>query len=275
MRITEHYIHVGAATFLNDHATTIQTVLTNVVGEVRPRGTAYIYLVIEALLCSYPVEGGSLLHNCGALKTFIEACASSFTEQESCEPDRVIVLYLSALARVILATPSMIQALLPVTLPSGTVFGEEQFISLYINKFQVAGNGPHGLLFQKLWTMLLLSFYPPCPLVSCSRLVLAKSNDVFAKLLYVLKNANHDGSNVLSYEIGYDEDEDTVDIGTDIYETLLLEQRARDIVITSSLKQAVSTKMNGLSNKLGDKYQEFLSSIESNTLQQLQSALAG
>ena len=271
MRITEHYIHVGAATFLNDHATTIQTVLTNVVGEVRHRGTAYIYLVIEALLCAYPVEGGSLLHSCGALKTFIEACASSFTEQESCEPDRVIVLYLSALARVLLATPSMVQVLLP----SGTVFGKEQFISLYINKFQVAGNGPHGLLFQKLWTMLLLSFYPPCPLVSCSRLVLAKSNEVFAKLLYVLKNANPDGSNVLSYEIGYDEDEDNVEIGTDIYETLLLEQRGRDIVVITLFQQAVSTKMNGLSNELGDKYQEFLSAIESDTLQQLQSALAG
>lgn len=227
MRVTEHYIALGQSHFLIDHAATIQSVLSNIVGEVRPRGAAYTFLVIEALLRSFPAEGGSLLQSCGVLSKFAVACASSFYEEDKCEPDRVIVLYLTALARIALSTPSVLQSLLPVKLPSGNVFGGEELISLLLLKFQVAGNGAHGLLFQKLWAMLLLSFYPPSQLPTCSNIVLRKSNAIFSKLVYVLKNANHDGTNLLSYEVEYDDDEETVDIGADMYESLLQEQRAK------------------------------------------------
>ena len=46
----EQYIILGGIHFLNEHTTTIQRVLCNVVREVRPRGTSFIFLVIEALL---------------------------------------------------------------------------------------------------------------------------------------------------------------------------------------------------------------------------------
>lgn len=225
MRITEHYIILGESNFLNDHAATIQAVLGNIVGEVRPRGTAYIFLLIEALLRSFPVEGGSLLQSCGILKLFMEACASSYFEDEKCEPDRVIVLYLTALARILLPTPSALRSLLPLKLPSGADFGEEEFIELYLLKFQVAGNGAHGLLFQKLWALLLLSFYPPCQLTSCCNAVLGKSNVIFNKSIYVLKNLDANGTNLLSYDVGYDEEEETIDVGA--AETL--EQRRKVI----------------------------------------------
>ena len=128
MRITEYYILLGGATFLNDHATTLETVLRNLVGEVRPRGTAYVALVIEALLRAFPKEGGSMLVESGILQVFLEACAWNYWEEETCEPDRVIVLYLTALARILLSTPCALQGLLPLALRSGAVFGEEELV---------------------------------------------------------------------------------------------------------------------------------------------------
>mmetsp|Transcript_27442 Transcript_27442/g.46712 ORF Transcript_27442/g.46712 Transcript_27442/m.46712 type:complete len:540 (-) Transcript_27442:98-1717(-) len=270
MRITEYYIILGGANFLNDHATTIQTTICNIIGEVRPRGTAYMFLVIEALLRSFPAEGGSMLQSCGVLKKMVESCASNYFEHDKCEPDRVIVLYLAALARASLAMPGLLQSLLPLTTSSGAVFGEEELVHLYLMKWKVAGNGAHGLLFQKLWALLLLSFYPPCQLASCCNTVLAKSNTIFNIFVYVIKNTNRDGTNVLSYEVGYGEEEETVDTGAEIYEAMLQEQRTKDIVISTLLQEAVSTKMSGLPHELGQKYQEFLSTIGNDTLQQLE-----
>ena len=221
MRITEHYIILGGAEFLNDHAKNIQLVLCNVIGEVRPRGTAYIFLVVEALLRSFPVEGGLLLRDCGVLHTLINSCALSYLNDDECEPDRVIVLYLSALARVYLSAPSTLQSLFPTKFQSGaSSFGEDEWISLYLQKFQVAGNGAHGLLFQKLWASLFLSVYP-------SPATIAKSNLLFDSLLYVLRNLSPSGSNVLSYEVGYDEEEDALNIGVESYESMLQEQQSK------------------------------------------------
>jgi len=269
MRITEHYIILGGAAFLNDNTASIQMVLQNVVGEVRPRGTAYIFLVIEALLCSFPVEGGSLLQSCGILKRFTEACASSYFEDDTCEPDRVIVLYLTALARISLASPSMLQSLLPLK-----DFGEEEFISLLLLKFEVAGNGAHGLFFQKLWALFLLSLYPPCNLTSCSNIVLGKSNSIFQKFLYVLSNVDNSlATNVLSYEV-CGEEEETVDICAENYEALLQEQRMKDIVFVASFQESVSAIMNRLPTELGgQKYEQFLGIVGSDMLRQLEQAL--
>lgn len=86
----------------------------------------------------------------------------------------------------------------------------------------MAGNGPHGLLFQKLWAMLLLSFYPPSKAVTCSTIVLTVPNEIFSMFTYILQNVNPDGTNLLSYEVGYDEEEDTddVDAGAEINEAM-------------------------------------------------------
>lgn len=233
MRVTEHYIMLGGATFLNDHAGTVQMVLSNLIGEVNPRGTAYVFLVVEALLRCFPAEGGALLQSCGACNALLLACGSSFFEEEKCEPDRAIVLYLTSLARVVLSAPEALQ--LPLTLPSGAVFGEGELVSLYLRKFQVAGNGAHGLLFQKLWALLLLSFYPPCRSPR-SDAVLRESNAIFNIFTVLLKNVSKDGTNVLSYEIGYDDEEEPCHIGEDFYESLLQEQRTK----VSGIQQSVN-----------------------------------
>ena len=258
MRITEYYIISGGAEFLNDHTVTLQTVLRNLLGEeMKPRGLAYVALVIEALLRSFPIEGGLLFRQCGLLKLFLEACAANYWEQDDSEPDRVIVLYLTALSRILLANSRMVESLLPMTSQSGAVFGENELVSMFITKFQVGGNGGHGLLFQKLWyvsgsvephsihiillhsfilshvlefsysflpcrAMLLLSFYPPCQTSSFSNAVLERSNEIFTVVVYVLRNVNADRSNILSYDVGYDDEEETVEIGADMYDSLLL-----------------------------------------------------
>lgn len=227
MRITQYYIVLGRTNFLNEHSITIQTVIGNLVGQVRPRGVAYIFLVVETLLRLFPIEGGQLLLSCGVLKTFVEACSSSYFEDEKCEPDRVIVLYLTSLARISLAAPSTLQSLLPVQHESGAGFGEAELISLYLQKFQVAGNGAHGLMFQKLWGLFLLSLYPPSPFASS---VLEKSDAIFAKLVYLLKNIDPSCTNILSYEVGYDNDEEEtveVGVGAEMWEALLEEQRRK------------------------------------------------
>lgn len=87
-------------------------------------------------------------------------------------------------------------------------------IALYVSKFNVAGNGASGLLFQQLWAMLLLSFYPPSTSSSWSPIVLSNSSEIFPLFAYVIKNVHLDRSNLLTYEVGYDDDdtEDTFGI---------------------------------------------------------------
>jgi hypothetical protein len=228
MRITERYIMLGGANFLNDHSTTIQQVLSNIVGEVRPRGAAHVFLVLEALLRSFPVEGGLLLRDCGVLNILMTSCAKSYFEVEQCEPDRVVVLYLTTLARIFLSAPSTLRSLFPVKLQSGDVFTEDQWINLYLLKFQVAGNGAHGLLFQKLWTLLLLTLYPtPC--------IITKSNQIFEKIVYLLRNLSPCGTNILSFEVTYDEeeDEDDLNVGGEEYEKMLQDIRAKVTIFIS------------------------------------------
>ena len=121
-KLAEYYIIFGGVTFLNDHAGTLQTMLLNLVGEVSPRGQAHITLVTEALLKRFPVEGGQLLLQCGLLKKLVDASALAT------EPDRVIVFYMTALARVFLAAPELLEST-DIFVP-GAAFGASELVSL-------------------------------------------------------------------------------------------------------------------------------------------------
>jgi len=148
MKIIETNVLLGGGAFLGQHAVTLQSTLRNVASqEINPRATAYFYLVIETILRAYPVDGGSLMLHGDVLQMFIRACASSHLGGVDSDPDRVTVLYLAALARVFLSDPRVMDTLLPVQLASGT-FHREELVDLYLAKFQIAGNGAHGLLLQ-------------------------------------------------------------------------------------------------------------------------------
>jgi hypothetical protein len=128
MRITEHYIILGGVAFLNDHAATLQTVLVNLIGAVSPRGEAYVSLVTEALLRQFPAEGGLLLLQCGVIKKFLNACSLASSGSTESQPDRVLVLYLTTMARVLIASPEMLAT--PGLFSPGEAFGLDQLVSL-------------------------------------------------------------------------------------------------------------------------------------------------
>ena len=274
MRITEYYIILGREGFLNDHATTIQAVLCNIVGEVSPRGTACVGLVLEALLRLFPSEGGEVLDCCGVTEKILEACANNYFGVDSCDPDRVIVIYMTALARMSLVNSTFLQSKLPITLQTGT-FGNSQLVDLYVKRFHVAGNGAHGLLFQTLWGMLLLSFYPPSHSITLTSSVLEHANDIFGAFVYLLRNVNRDGSNLLPYEVDCDDDEEKLDRDTCAYDSLLQEQTKCDKVHSSNFRHQLKEKLSGIGAVLGnDEYGRFLSTLDSTILQLLQETLA-
>ena len=45
---------------------------------------------------------------CGVVKTYLDACKFASLRPEESEPDRVIVLYLTTLARIYLASPELL-----------------------------------------------------------------------------------------------------------------------------------------------------------------------
>jgi len=114
----------------------------HVVGKVRPRGVSFIMIVLEALLRSYPSEGGQLLAQAGLLKTMLEACAATHAEVDGNDPDRVITLYLTTLARCLLASPNILDAHFPVfEAKSNTLFGPHELIHLFWKLFNYEGAG--------------------------------------------------------------------------------------------------------------------------------------
>lgn len=127
-KIAELYINFGEVNFLSDHAVTLQAMLVNLVGEVSPRGQAYVSLVTEALLKRFPSEGSLLLLRCGILKKFVDAYALFYSDSKESEPDCVIILYLTTLARAILASPELSESC--DLFVSGGIFGVHELVRL-------------------------------------------------------------------------------------------------------------------------------------------------
>lgn len=227
MKIIEMYVLLGGRAFLGQHALTLQATLRSVVSqEINPRATSYFYLVIETILRAYPVDGGSLLLHSDVLQMFIRACASNHFGGQDCDPDRVIVLYLAALARVFLSDPRVMDTLLPVVqLASGT-FHRENLVDLYLAKFQVAGNGAHGLMLQKLYMMFLLSI----PMSHSHQ----TTNEVLENCTYILRNRK---DSLLPYSVGHDEEDNIIDLGD--YDVLVAQHMQADIVSSTDLFLAV------------------------------------
>jgi hypothetical protein len=138
MLISESYILYNGVAFLNKHADTLIHVLKLVVGQVRPRGVVYIGLVLEALLRGFPVEGGMVLARGGILTTMLESCAANICQEKECEPDRVMVVYLTAMARILVASPHAINACFPMPSPSyNASFGPRQLVRLSDQKVSI------------------------------------------------------------------------------------------------------------------------------------------
>lgn len=98
------------------------------------------------------------------------------------------------------------------------------------------GLGAHGFLFQKIWATLLVSICPPSPYGNA---ILGKLNEMVNVFVYVLQNCSANGANLLSYDVGLDEEEeylDTSDAEKEMYDALLQEQtRKVEPVVTEVL----------------------------------------
>lgn len=122
MMIAETYVMLGRHIFLATHAESLCKLLDLTVGEVRPRGAQYVGMVLEALLREWPSEGGLILLRSGSLETMLRSSALNYTDDQLCEPDRVITVYLNSFARILFASPYILDSLLP--LGAGNVAGD-------------------------------------------------------------------------------------------------------------------------------------------------------
>lgn len=136
--ITEIYIMLGGKVFLAANSESLCKLLHLTVAKVRPRGAKYIGLPLEALLREYPLDGGLLLLRCGILETMLRSCALNYGNDRDCEPDRVITLYLNALARMLIASPTILDSLLPLS--AGSIsFGNSELVRKFCLKRENGG----------------------------------------------------------------------------------------------------------------------------------------
>ena len=139
MVITEGYILLGDSAFLSLHSSTLQQILHIVIGQVSPRGVPYVFLVLEAILRKFPVEGGLLVVNAGIISTILKSCAANWFNAEDCEPDRVIILYLTAISRILLSSPHVLDNCFPIPYDLGTnlMFTTKELVSTDINFYSI------------------------------------------------------------------------------------------------------------------------------------------
>lgn len=114
MIITEGYINLGGQAFWDSHASSLESIVNLLVGNLSPRGMKYANLVFEALLKNLPLEGSSMFLSSGVITNMLKSFSSRFCNEKDSEPFSVIHIYLSVLSRVILALPTKIDVVLDI-----------------------------------------------------------------------------------------------------------------------------------------------------------------
>lgn len=259
MMIAEMYVMIGGNAFLYTNADALSRLLHLTVGQVRQRGAKYIGLVLEALLREYPSGGGLFLLRNGVLSTMLHSCALNYFDDEQRESDGVLTVYLNSLARILIASPGILDDTLPFGNDSaaGGSFSYLElvrFISwvycvvwhtrrccvilLYSFVCMLLGrlgqlriylkllNEHTGTFSQCLWMKFLLTFFPlPQAATPQNRLSEAFANVIDAFLLRCVKVL----PGLLSghkhipeyYQPEYASDEETIDTGQERYEAML------------------------------------------------------
>lgn len=245
MMIAETYILLGGAVFLNAHSTPLQVVLGLVVGNVHPRGAAYVMLVLEALMRAFPAEGGQLLLQANILRTMLDSCAAFYSEDRGSEPERVVSLYLTVFARALLSSPRLMDGNLSSTLVDDAAFGPNELIQLYFRLFDYGiASGGFDKTRRKLWVLMSLSLLPPTESLYGVVVVDHISKGL---AMYTSVNSEEAADNSFGpYEVGQDDEEESFLAGEENYKALLAKQCAQDIVLTANLHQAFSSALEGL-----------------------------
>ena len=276
MIITEGYVLLGGAAFLNCHSATLQSILVLVVGHVRPRGVAYIMLVLEALLRTYPTEGGQLLARSGVLKTMLEACSSTHYGIDGSDPDRVTNLYLTTLARCILASPNILDAHFPRDdeRRQGS-FGPNDLIHLFWKLFNYEGSGTFDLLRRKIWLLAMISLFPPTE-SQFAESILKGLDQILDECLQIMRQENETRSNLVPYEveIDYEYEEEACEAGQERHDSLLGSEHEKDVARMLDIRIELQARLEGLAAATeASYYHDILSTVEPVTLKQLENAM--
>lgn len=123
---------LGGQEFLAMHAESLSTVLRLTVANVRSRGAAYVGLFLEALLREFPLDGGHLLLQSGVAKTMLRSCALSYANDRGCESDKVISVYLNALTRILFASHTALDSVIPLEAGRISGFGYNELVRVRV-----------------------------------------------------------------------------------------------------------------------------------------------
>jgi hypothetical protein len=159
MMIAETYVMLGGDMLLATHAESVCKLLDLTIGKVRPRGAQYVGLVLEALLRECPSEGGLILLRSGILETMLRSSALNYADDRLCEPDRVIAVYLNSFARILFASPYILDSLFPLGAGkvAGDSFGYNELVSID------SGFACHFLSFMVKASQSCVSLAPTLP----------------------------------------------------------------------------------------------------------------
>ena len=126
--IVQGYILLGGSTFLTHHLPHLQHILSLLVGNVSPRGAVYVNLIFKCLLGAFPSQVVPLFIHGGISTTMICSCAANYHEENDYEPDQVIVIYLSVLARLVLHSPNILDTILLTSCKLGMTFEHDHLV---------------------------------------------------------------------------------------------------------------------------------------------------
>jgi len=184
MALTEAYIAMGGAQFLETHVQAVVQAFSLTVGEVKPKAVVFVTQAIETLLRRFPADGAAMLREGGILGKLLEPCLS--TEASAANG---MTLHLAVLARVMFTAPEQMQAFLsapPISDGSADqVLGRVlQLVDLWLGNFDTLGAiSSAGSWHRKLVTLALVSLMPASPgMFSRLDQVLDKCIDVLSEI---------------------------------------------------------------------------------------------
>ena len=273
MLLVEAYILLDGMNFLLKHSEKLCLILDRVVGQVRPRGASYIMLVFEALLQKCPTEGGYILSHGGITQRILINCAKNFFSLRECEEDQIIIYYLTTCARMLIASPELIDQYFPLQYDmnnSNKIFRQNDLISLYFKKIDSVSQ----ILWKKVWVMLFISLLPPTA-SSLSQILVQNMDQVLnLSIDYVYDEQHHAEKPFEPAQNASDQYDIAPEVKSEHYELKLRENMKQDDIYKVSFRNLLKMKMESFSVfNNGIMYKQAIESVEPLFLRQLEDIL--
>eukprot|EP00752_Nemacystus_decipiens_P012244 g10853.t1 len=265
MLILEAHVVVGGTVFLQAHGPLVCTCFCRVVGQVKPKGAAFVSRALETLLRKFPVEASTMLADGGVLKQVAEACLAGVSDggDSAREPDLVIVQHLTVLCRVLLAAPEVLRGVLqhladsnkPTATPGaggniGIVGNGDgspsanpdwllaEVVGQMTGLFDSAGFSAAGVWRRRLWAMALLKLLP-----SANSGVVKNLDQIVNICVDVLTEEKEDGGKRLKEGLeqlsSEEPEENSASLPPNLLQSRLRETLRTDVAVTADLRLLV------------------------------------